>query len=396
MDSTPNNLVKYAVPNFSQEMSPKFSISWNISQALFFVCEWLFLPRNLNMTPVEPNNDPAWGVSQPQNQQLQNGTTGDDWNPYQASWTPSDSNQRDSHAVSALAILSMVSGIVSVPMICACFLSIPFSLFAVVSGHISRSICRRSQGRVTGDGMAVAGLVLGYLSLLATTGVLVILFANGNIRSGPAAPIMMPPAWNQSETTSLLGQAIASLKLSSGNSETATTRALHLQASLHDISEQLQAGSFPVRDGNVAVDSAPIDAELTETPGSLELQQALAESVVYCALQDDSCAFLVRIENWKQLNEADCRTLSQMIWLAAGRSMKDHCNEGHAFAVALVANGLLEEISLGRYERSDHFDAGLEHRVQPDDMTRLRLEGFFAPRPREATPSTIESEAVAQ
>ena len=89
------------------------------------------------MTPVEPNNDPAWGVSQPQNQQLQNGTTGDDWNPYQASWTPSDSNQRDWHAVSALAILSMVSGIVSVPMICACFLSIPFSLFAVVSGHIS-------------------------------------------------------------------------------------------------------------------------------------------------------------------------------------------------------------------------------------------------------------------
>ena len=76
--------------------------------------------------------------------------------------------------------------------------------------------------------------------------------------------------------------------------------------------------------------------------------------------------------------------------------MKDHCNEGHAFAVALVANGLLAEISLGRYERSDHFDAGLEHRVQPDDMTRLRLEGFFAPRPREATPSTIESEAVAQ
>ena len=137
MDSTPNNLVKYAVPNFSQEMSPKFSISWNISQALFFVCEWLFLPRNLNMTPVEPNNDPAWGVSQPQNQQLEHRTTGDDWNPYQASWTPSDSNQRDWQAVSALSILSLVSGIVSVPMICACFLSIPFSLFAVVSGHIS-------------------------------------------------------------------------------------------------------------------------------------------------------------------------------------------------------------------------------------------------------------------
>ena len=28
----------------------------------------------------------------------------------------------------------------------------PFLLFAIVSGHISRSICRRSQGLVTGDG----------------------------------------------------------------------------------------------------------------------------------------------------------------------------------------------------------------------------------------------------
>lgn len=88
--------------------------------------------------------------------------------------------------------------------------------------------------------------------------------------------------------------------------------------------------------------------------------------------------------------------LSQMNWLVAGRSMKDHCDEGHAFAVALVANGLLAEISLGRDERSDHFDAGLEHHAQPDDMTRLTLAAFFEPRPREAMPSTLESEAGTQ
>ena len=75
--------------------------------------------------------------------------------------------------------------------------------------------------------------------------------------------------------------------------------------------------------------------------------------------------------------------------------MKDHCNEGHAFAVALVANGLLAEISLGRYERSDHFDAGLEHRGPPDDATRLALEEFFEPVPTEPMPDAVDSEAVA-
>ena len=115
--------------------------------------------------------------------------SGDDWNPYQASWTESSSVIVQSQAVSALSILSLISGILSVPLICLCFLSLPFSLFAIVAGHISRGICRRSQGRVTGDGMAVAGLVLGYVSLLVTTGIWVTWFAafsvGADIHSGP-------------------------------------------------------------------------------------------------------------------------------------------------------------------------------------------------------------------
>lgn len=151
--------------------------------------------------------------------------------------------------------------------------------------------------------MAVAGLVLGYLSLLVTAGVCVALFSSCSIPPSPLAPIMMPPAWNDFDPASRLGRAFERLTLSSGNSDTATTLAPHLLASLHDISQQLQVGSLTVSDGNVAVasaaDSALIAAELSEPLGSLELQQALAESVVDCAREDDACAFLVRIENLK-------------------------------------------------------------------------------------------------
>ncbi|MBC7964647.1 MAG: DUF4190 domain-containing protein, partial [Fuerstia sp.] len=366
---------------------------------------------NSKMTPAEPdNNDPAWYAPQPGNQGYQppgNEPPDTDWNPYQASWNQTGSVAGQSQAVSALSILSMISGILSVPFLCLCFLSIPFSLFAIVSGHISRSICRRSQGRVTGDGMAVAGLVLGYLSFFITVGLSVFWFvAMARVPSftpgPPAPPMMIPPTMTESDAAQQLDQAVAmvSLSLSAGSSDEATQLAQHLQASLHDISQQLQAGNLPVNapvaEQNPAAEQNPPTAvaELPETSSSAALQLALAEASVYCSLRDDSCAFLVAIRNLAELNEADRTTLSQMIWLAAGRSVIDHCEEGEDFAVALLSNGTIAEISIGRHERSDHFDAGLQHRGPSDFATRLALERFFAPTPAEAAPAEAMPEAV--
>lgn len=62
---------------------------------------------------------------------------------------------------SGTAIASLILGIlawVALPLIGA--------ILAVVLGHIARSEIRRSPpGSVEGDGMAIAGLVLGYLHL---------------------------------------------------------------------------------------------------------------------------------------------------------------------------------------------------------------------------------------
>ena len=56
-----------------------------------------------------------------------------------------------------LAIGSLICGIL--------FFIFPSALVAVVLGHISRSQIRKSQGRQTGSGMALAGLILGYLGI---------------------------------------------------------------------------------------------------------------------------------------------------------------------------------------------------------------------------------------
>ncbi|MGY0559673.1 DUF4190 domain-containing protein [Luteimonas sp. A277] len=71
---------------------------------------------------------------------------------------------------SVLAVISLVSGILGVFPI-----PVLASVIAVVTGHLARAEIRRAPERFDGDGMAVAGLVLGYLMIaLWTLGILVI------------------------------------------------------------------------------------------------------------------------------------------------------------------------------------------------------------------------------
>jgi hypothetical protein len=79
-------------------------------------------------------------------------------------------------STSTLAIVSLVSGLLG-------WSFVPWlgSLVAVVTGHLARAEIRREPGRLEGDGMAVAGLVLGYAMLaLSFIGLmLVVLFFGG-------------------------------------------------------------------------------------------------------------------------------------------------------------------------------------------------------------------------
>lgn len=59
--------------------------------------------------------------------------------------------------ISGKAIASLICGIL--------FFMVPSALAAVILGHISLSEIRKSAGRLTGQGMAITGLVLGYLGL---------------------------------------------------------------------------------------------------------------------------------------------------------------------------------------------------------------------------------------
>ena len=61
---------------------------------------------------------------------------------------------------STLAIISLVAGILG-------WTVLPFlaSIAAVICGHMARKEIRLAPDRLEGDGLAIAGLVLGYLSI---------------------------------------------------------------------------------------------------------------------------------------------------------------------------------------------------------------------------------------
>jgi len=67
---------------------------------------------------------------------------------------------------SGLAIVSLICGIL--------FFMFPSAVAAIIFGHISRSDIRRSGGRKTGAGIALAGLVLGYIGIAIIPIILII------------------------------------------------------------------------------------------------------------------------------------------------------------------------------------------------------------------------------
>ncbi len=67
---------------------------------------------------------------------------------------------------SGMAIASLVFGLF--------FLLFPMSIVAIVFGHISLSQIKKSAGRLGGKGLAIAGLVLGYLGIAMIPLILII------------------------------------------------------------------------------------------------------------------------------------------------------------------------------------------------------------------------------
>ena len=84
---------------------------------------------------------------------------------------------------SAMAIVSLVAGLLGWSL-----LPVIGSVVAIVTGHLARGEIRRRPEALEGDGLAVAGLVLGYLMVAMTVvGLLFIFLFFGGLQAFVAA-----------------------------------------------------------------------------------------------------------------------------------------------------------------------------------------------------------------
>ncbi len=62
---------------------------------------------------------------------------------------------------SSLAVISLISGIAS-------FFIVPLlgAIAAIITGNMARKEIRQSRGRITGDGMAKWGMILGWINIV--------------------------------------------------------------------------------------------------------------------------------------------------------------------------------------------------------------------------------------
>jgi competence protein ComGC len=88
---------------------------------------------------------------------------------------PASAGTTPGAGIPALSTPPETSGKAIISLVCGLFLfAFPMSVLAIIFGHLSLSEIRKSAGRLKGEGLAMTGLVLGYVGVAAIPVILII------------------------------------------------------------------------------------------------------------------------------------------------------------------------------------------------------------------------------
>jgi hypothetical protein len=242
--------------------------------------------------------------------------------------------------LSLTALFSLLSALLSPLLSCFCVPTIVFSLAAVVLGHIGLVHINRSQGRLSGMGLAIAGLVLGY-PLLLISGIMAVPFFSG-MREGfnnAAASAGDPAAGRLSAAERKIisdSQGVAQ-----GNSPEAIALADKYSKIMKSLREALfteeQKRAVSLTDGNF---------------------------VTYCELRAGKCAFLVHVPSYRNFTDDAKESLAELAWMSAQKAVEGTLKEGDQLGVGLKGTLLYGSVMVGvvpkEGESSDPEDQGTE------------------------------------
>jgi hypothetical protein len=202
---------------------------------------------------------------------------------------------------SGLGIVSMVLGIMSPFFFLACGASLFTAIGAVICGHLSLLKKADAHGRTPGRGAAIAGLVLGYISLLLSP--IAIYFSYTAYRGFQDAKMRMAKDLLDSARSPDGSQILRDMEskvvgasggIAHGNTEEAK-----------QLAQEFSDALMQVRDENF----------VGGNPKSLKLTKG--KFVVCCELKQESCAFIVHVPEFRNFEDDAKEGLADLAWAAA-------------------------------------------------------------------------------
>ncbi len=269
--------------------------------------------------------------------------------------------------VSVLSIVSLILGAVSVPLICACYLSLFTSIPAVITGHIGYSQCRRAKGALTGSGLSLAGLILGYFSLAVTgvwltVGIVGLSLSKTDVADNDA----------DVQASGVPGQA----ELSAAESRVVSDN----DGYAHGNSAEARELARQFADEMKALD----EAFFTQTDTVLKLSGG--KYVTWCELREGKCAFVVHVPEYRKFDKEAKGTLAHLAWGAAQRVVAGKLAPEDDLAVGLKGVLLYGAVMTGQVEYEDE-DPG-ERMLEDGDDKALLYPFFVAETAQPSTPET--------
>ena len=259
---------------------------------------------------------------------------------------------------SGLATLSLVMGLLSPIFLCACGLSLITSLTAVISGHVALVRIGRANGMLDGRGIALGGLVLGYM-FIPLSALSVYFFANfaDSVRRGFEAQRQMTAADLQNPSNGAdarlreaeLAILTSSRGIAQGNSPEAQLLAKQFAADMQTLRETL----FTKRDRGLSLTND--------------------QFVTYCELHEERCAFVVHVPDYRKFEDEAKESLAALAWTVAQRTAATKLKPGASLAVGLKGTLLYGAVMVGQVQTDG--DEQMEELADDRDA----LLAFFAP-----------------
>lgn len=273
---------------------------------------------------------------------------------------------------SAFAVLSILCGLLAVPLMCMCFASVPFSIAAIIFGHSARGVVRNSPGRYEGFGMATSGMLLGYVTLAVCAAILAIPLATHSVRIPTVAPNKKTLTQNP-----LLLQAEDQLLADTDQRVfgVTTTEASAINLAQHYV-EALQILDQTHFDEGIDAETA------TSKPRPYR---------VFVQLNSDSAAFLLYVPEYHRFTDEAKKTLNDNAWLIAQRSVDEWLPLDSQLAVCVYSPKEQEAVMFGRTAR-DVSEAPKVHSRNGKRLASLFRLAKRVPR-SDAGEETVDTEA---